>query len=192
MRLFFAVWPARREQKQLAALAHKLAHLSHGRASALDNLHLTLAFLGEVDDSLLPALQELGASLSRLPSCAMPLTHTGTWPNGIVWAAPDGTPPALANLVAELNTGLTALGLPVEKRRYSPHLTLVRRAQRPLATHSIKPVPWPLDHLALVASELEAKGSRYTTLARWNLAPLQSAEPWQTVESPPDLPSSDA
>jgi 2'-5' RNA ligase len=176
VRLFFAVWPAPRERKQLAALAHKLAHLSHGRASGLDNLHLTLAFLGDVDDSLLPALHTLGASLSRLPIGEMPLTHTGSWPNGIVWAAPDTTPPELAQLVAELNAGIAALGLPVEKRRYAPHLTLVRRAQRPLATRALHPIPWVLDHLALVASELDASGARYTTLARWPLG-ISASQP---------------
>jgi 2'-5' RNA ligase len=169
VRLFFAVWPAASERQQLSALARKLAQLGHGRASSQDSLHLTLAFLGEVDEALLPALHALGVSLSQLPSGQMPLTHTGSWPNGIVWAAPDATPPELSALVSALNEGIAALGLPVEKRRYAPHLTLVRRAQRPLTTRAIKPISWPLDHLALVASELDTDGARYTTLARWPL-----------------------
>lgn len=183
MRLFFAIWPPAHQRDELARLARRLAHISRGRATEAANLHLTLAFLGEVDEALLPQLSALGVQLAALPAAPMALTRTGSWSNGIVWAAPEQTPAELLELVGQLNIGLAALGLPVEKRRYTPHLTLARRAHRLLAGHSIEPVPWPLDHLSLVASQLDGAGSRYTILGRWPLtvptpvAPVRADSP---------------
>lgn len=174
MRLFFAVWPAPPQRQMLTHLAHKLAKLSRARVNGADALHLTLAFLGEVEEQQLPELYALGASLAeRQVPVEMLLTHSGGWDNGIVWAAPDATPPELAELAAHLNAGLQALALPVDKRRYKPHITLARRAHAPLAKHRLpQPIHFALDHLALVTSELTPAGSRYTNLQRW---PLQGA-----------------
>lgn len=172
MRLFFAVWPAPRQRHSLVQLAHKLANLSRARVNGADALHLTLAFLGEVDEAQLPPLFALGQALVEQQAAAsLLLTHTGSWDNGIVWAAPEQTPLELVELVAQLNAGLQTLGLPVDKRRYKAHITLARRAHRPLAKHPLRqPIELAVDHLALVASELSSAGSRYTTLRRWSLA----------------------
>jgi len=171
MRLFFAVWPQPAQRTALTHLAHKLARLSRARVNGADALHLTLAFLGEVDEARLPELYALGASLAeRTVPGELALTHSGSWDNGIVWAAPDETPPALLALVAQLNSGLSSLALPVDKRRYKPHLTLGRRAHAPLAKRALpQPIRLAFDHIALVASESHSAGSRYTNLRCWPL-----------------------
>lgn len=171
MRLFFAIWPDPLARKTLTHLAHKLARFSRARVNGAEALHLTLAFVGELEEARLPELNALGASVagSAAPG-ELVLTHSGSWDNGIVWAAPDATPDNLSALVAALNAGLKALELPVDTRRYKAHITLARRAHAPLAKHPLRqPIRLALDHLALVASELSSSGSRYTTLQRWPL-----------------------
>ncbi|AXK38910.1 RNA 2',3'-cyclic phosphodiesterase [Crenobacter cavernae] len=170
MRLFFAVWP---DNAARAALAqHAIGPWPHGTRPIRDDaLHLTLAFLGDVDEAVLPALEALGARLGqRCVPTRMRLTKFGHWNNGIVWAAPERTPKALTGLVAELRQGLAELGVESDTRRYKPHITLARRASHlpPLAPGAIV---YPLDHLALVASEAGPTGQvAYRTLARWPLS----------------------
>ncbi len=59
MRLFFAVWPPLAVAEALAAWARRLQRETGGRAVAAKNIHLTLAFLGEVSEERLPALRRL-------------------------------------------------------------------------------------------------------------------------------------
>jgi 2'-5' RNA ligase len=50
------------------------------------------------------------------------------WPGGIAVLEASEVPPALAALQAGLGERLQALGLPVEARRWRPHVTFARKA----------------------------------------------------------------
>jgi 2'-5' RNA ligase len=63
LRLFFALWPDDRVRAALAVLAAELAASCGGRATAPDNLHATLAFLGNVPAARLPEFERMAASL---------------------------------------------------------------------------------------------------------------------------------
>jgi len=78
--------------------------------------------------------------------------RAAVWPRGLVVLEPLTVPDTLRSLHAELTATLRALGLPVERRRFQPHVTLARdaAAARWPATHSV--VTWHAASPVLVQS----------------------------------------
>jgi RNA 2',3'-cyclic 3'-phosphodiesterase len=105
---------------------------------------------------------------------AVPFTLTldrlGYWPRPrIVWAGTGTTPDALRDLVAHLNTALSACGYQPEQRPYQAHVTLSRKAQAAPRRRDTPPIVWPAEEFCLVESVSEEHGSVYRVLARWPL-----------------------
>lgn len=113
-----------------------LAGLRAGGATAQDNLHLTLAFLGEADEATEAACREaLAAAASRADPFDLELADVGCFEKrrgAVVWraVAPDapGTR-TLRELQACLVEELLARDVPFDQRPYVPHVTLVRGAR---------------------------------------------------------------
>lgn len=95
-----------------------------------ENIHITLAFLGDTDEARIPVLDRmLAENCTGFGPFGLRLTGLGLFRNlrdpRIIWAGIEDT-----RRIAELN-GLVAAGLkkndfPVEERPFSPHLTLGR------------------------------------------------------------------
>lgn len=169
LRLFFAVTPAPAVTRRLATLAGRLAVLTGGRAQAAANLHLTLAFLGNVPRAQLPALKAIGNACRHHPASPLTLTRIATL-RSVVCIEPERTPMALATLQSELARALTAAGFQLESRRFRPHLSLVHHARAPVPPGAgFDPVDFALDHLVLMHSVLLPQGARHTELGRWPL-----------------------
>ncbi|MGI8699462.1 MAG: RNA 2',3'-cyclic phosphodiesterase [Mycobacteriales bacterium] len=120
-----------------------LAHLEEGVSSLRDRVgdlrwtppdqrHLTLVFLGEVDER---RYAELGPRLARAAGRAgelvLSLSGAGTFPRRsdrarVLWVGLTGDRPALARLAAAGSAAARRSGIPVGERRFSPHLTLAR------------------------------------------------------------------
>ncbi len=98
-----------------------------GRQVATANLHLTLAFLGQVPSARLEALLDMAAAIEAAPF-DLCLDRLLRWRNGILLLAPSQPPGALLRLRHALRSGLAELELPVETRPFSAHLTLARDA----------------------------------------------------------------
>lgn len=139
-----------------------------------ETLHLTLAFLGQVDEVLLPALMRLGqeaASVAR--PFALSFDQLGHWRhNHIVHASCRDIPAELAKLVQELRIGLDELGQPVDPRPFFPHLTLLRKISlATLAPDLAPPITLAVDSLQLIESMPQTVGAyRYQALAQWPVA----------------------
>jgi len=170
MRLFFALWPeAATQQSWLEQLAPYLAPLG-GRRLPAQNLHLTLAFLGEVRGDRMNELLRLGDDLGR-DRLALRFDRIECWKKaGLACLRPAATPPALARLAGQLATGLRMAGFAVEARSFKPHVTLARHVAVPAPSLPVWPVlEWRAPVLALVRSRLEADGSDYALLQEWPL-----------------------
>lgn len=138
-----------------------------GRRTRDDSIHLTLAFVGNVDADRIAELQAPPSDLTASPF-VLTLDHWGCWPrNGIGWAAPSHIPDALAELAARLENWLRGAGYDLERRPYSPHVTLVRKAHCAPLPDPLPPVAWQAEEFVLVRSLLASDGSRYETLGRW-------------------------
>ena len=167
MRLFFALWPDEPAAEKLAALAAELAGLADGKPVARQKIHLTLAFLGDVDESALAAAMQAPAGLEAAPFEVV-LDQVGSFRGArVAWAGCAEPSPALAGLQARLARRLHALGFALDDRPFTAHVTLARKVRRALGRRPAEPIAWRATEFALVRSEL-GKGS-YTTLAGWKL-----------------------
>ena len=112
-------------------LAHDLAMLRGGMSGArwmdASDYHITLRFLGDIDDS---TAHEAASALSGIRRAAFDLRFTGLTsfggrkPRAVV--AEAATPQALMDLQAEQERLMQRIGLAPEGRKYIPHVTLAR------------------------------------------------------------------
>ncbi len=136
VRLFVAINPPERVRERIAAGTEDLRGLEGIRWVSPDRVHLTLKFLGEVDDA---AERSITEALARVTAGHAPfevrVTAPGAFPNirrpRIVWLGLDRGP-RLAALHSDLEDALADLGFEREQRAFRPHLTLgrVRRGRR--------------------------------------------------------------
>ncbi|MET0659213.1 MAG: RNA 2',3'-cyclic phosphodiesterase [Steroidobacteraceae bacterium] len=174
LRLFFALWPNEGVRSQLGRAVPVAG--PGGRMIPLDNLHVTLAFLGNTDPQRMGDLEAVAADVRGEPF-VLTLDRYEIWDRALVVLIPSELPAALAQLVSDLNARLARAGFPVESRRYRAHATLIRERQRGsgrreglLAPEALSagpdPVTWPIDEFALVRSQTGSLGSRYEVLFR--------------------------
>jgi RNA 2',3'-cyclic 3'-phosphodiesterase len=171
LRLFFALHPDSNACHSLAALAADVARATGGRAPRTENLHVTVAFLGDVQQERVANVEAIGAlSAAAAEPFVLTLERIGLFRNaGIAWAAPDEIPAALLRIVETLREALQAAGLRVERRAFRPHVTLARRCAGPLSGAEMPRIAWRVDALALMASETLPEGPRYRELKCWSL-----------------------
>jgi RNA 2',3'-cyclic 3'-phosphodiesterase len=129
LRLFFALWPDADTRTALDRTGKWLHRHWEGRRTRPETLHLTLVFLGTVDASRLDELRELAAQV-RAEKFALNLDQAGCWRhNRVGWLGAGETPPALAILLADLESRLVSSLFRFDKRAFVPHITLLRKAR---------------------------------------------------------------
>ena len=149
--------------------ARELRDSCGGRATQRDNLHLTLVFLGDVAREKIPQLMAI-AGEQYVPAFKLEFGTVRYWPhNRIVWAAPRSVPPALSELVIELESALEEAEFDFDRRPYVPHVTLLRGARPPTVTPNLR-FDWPVQDFALVEAVRDPRGMTYQALARWDAA----------------------
>jgi len=163
--VFVALVPSRALQHALGALARLLAERG-GRAVDDDNIHMTLAFLGDVATTRIETLTSMLGALPRA-RFAVTLDRLGAFGGaGVAWIGPGLMPAQLHELHAVLAAALQDGGFRVEERPFHPHLTLVRKWRGALAGDAPDVLEWPVDGVSLMMSESTASGVRYRALAR--------------------------
>jgi|PlaIllAssembly_1097288.scaffolds.fasta_scaffold534501_2 RNA 2',3'-cyclic 3'-phosphodiesterase len=166
-RLFFALWPDEAARGALAAMSKDLARRCAGRPVPGANLHLTLAFLGEVDANAIPALRH-AAQPGATAAFELALDQLGAFARaGVAWAGCRQPQPELLALQAGIVQRLREAGFAPDERAFAAHLTLARRIREPLAPEPMEAVRWRVDSFALVES-VRGEGA-YRTLAEWPL-----------------------
>lgn len=170
VRAFFALWPNDAERIALAGWQPVLHKLCGGRSMRANTLHNTLAFLGDIEQHRLEALQ-LAAQEVNGERFDLAFDVARYWGhNHIVYAAPHAAPPQLAQLVRDLERRLTMHHFDFDQRPYKPHVTLLRHAQwgdRPLP--DMGGVVWRAKDFVLAQSTLGETGASYRVLARFPL-----------------------
>lgn len=140
------------------------------RWSPVENLHLTLRFIGEVDE---PTAHDIDDILSGLRSPAFELRLRGVGEFGgqdahAIWAGVAPCP-RLHRLAAKIERALQRIGLAAERRKYAPHVTLARlkatpahKVQEFLAAHNpFDSGPFAAGAYSLFSSHQTARGSLY-------------------------------
>lgn len=166
MRLFFALWPPPATAQALAAWAREVSATSGGRVTATENIHLTLAFLGDADpDKAIAAARTVRALRHDLPIDSAKYVRR----NQMVWVGPTTMPPALQDLVSQLHASLRAQSFTLEDRPFAAHVTLIRKSRQPRSIPALPKVDWPADKFVLVRSRTSSKGSIYESVERFFL-----------------------
>ncbi|MEX2161992.1 MAG: RNA 2',3'-cyclic phosphodiesterase [Anaerolineales bacterium] len=146
------------------------------------NIHLTLKFIGETDQAIIPRIAAAVADVAkRFPPFEISLTELGVFPNPnkplVLWVGVQAPAP-LAQLQQGIESALAQWGIPVEERPFHPHLTLgrVRREHRVanlkriaefMAAAKMEPsASARIDSVTLFRSDLKPGGSVYNPLSR--------------------------
>jgi 2'-5' RNA ligase len=149
-----------------------------------ENIHVTLHFLGEVDDRVVPEVcKVVAASVAQVPAFALTVERTGCFPNlrrpRIVWIGIGQGTQELVALHDRIEEPLLDLGCyRREERAYTPHITLGRvKSDRPtdkLTAALNQQAGWKggetvVNEVLVMSSELTPQGPRYTVLSRAKL-----------------------
>jgi len=126
MRLFIAAELDENAREAFASMQTQLRRAGvGGNYTKRENLHITLAFIGEYGDS-----EKILRLLSSLETPPMTITPEGFGAfDGLWWAGIEKNA-ALENYVRRLRRALAENGVPFDKKRFSPHVTLIRRPDR--------------------------------------------------------------
>jgi RNA 2',3'-cyclic 3'-phosphodiesterase len=144
------------------------------------NLHLTLRFIGEVDEGL---ASDIDAALERVKAPRFEITLEGAGHFGggeaprTLWVGVARNP-ALLHLRDKVESALVRAGLPAEGRRFAPHVTLARlkradlgQLQGFLQAHALfRAEPFAVARFSLIASYPTKSGSIYEDQADYPLA----------------------
>ena len=150
-----------------------------------ENIHLTLKFLGEVEDRELHAVCRRVAEAAKTHmSFSVVCRGVGAFPSidrpNTIWIGVEDSDELLAALQRDVEEALIDLGFPAERRPYKPHLTLGRTKSRRNqdvawedyvnrnATREIGELS--VDQVTVFSSELERRGPLHTPLAHCPLS----------------------
>ena len=168
-RLFFALWPDDQLRLQLNKLNNKLGRQVRGRKMRVENLHLTLSFIGGVDESTCDCLQQMASTIQGVPF-QLTLDQLGYFPRPkVIWLGCSETPEPLQLLVNAVNDGLLKCGLEPEKRPFHTHLTLMRKCTKGARLDNLEPLEWSVHDFCLVESNTLPEGAEYRVIKRWPL-----------------------
>lgn len=160
-RLFIGLWPSPAVLGAVLAQRERWTWPPGARLVAPDKLHLTLHFLGDVATARIPEL--IAALEGPTPAFTLRLVTAEVWRQGAAVLAPSAPPEELGALHDRIGATLQRLALPVEARRFRPHLTLARDARGATPPANPEPIDWPVSAVRLVRS----LGGRYEALAQW-------------------------
>jgi RNA 2',3'-cyclic 3'-phosphodiesterase len=171
LRCFVACWPDDATRNRLDQVARALlCRFAGARRMRPENLHLTLAFIGE----LAPAkAREVAAALPHVGSEPFEwrIDRIGRFERAhVVWAGgPEDT--RLAHLAERVRSGLRTRQVAFDAKPFAAHVTLLRDLPARAAadgvdtTESIEPLGWPIRTAQLLVSERDPQGaSRYRAL----------------------------
>lgn len=126
MRLFISINFDARTKENILAAQRKLKTMGRGRFTSPDNLHLTLAFFGEVAEERVPELKALMAGID-VPKMKLTFSEVGAFRNeSELWWIGIKQNEQLSALQLELARKLKEAGFPVDGKRFRPHITLAR------------------------------------------------------------------
>lgn len=191
LRLFVAIEILPSLLTHLTSLARDLSNKPGGNAVRWvepTGIHLTLQFLGDVDSTKVPQLSTiLTKTCTKHKSFTLSVGGVGCFPNvrrpRVVWVGIQDAQQQLAKLQQDTQTALLSLGLALDDRTFTPHLTLGRVQQaaslqeisalgQEVSRYPRQSLPdLPVYEVALVRSVLRPGGAEYTLL---HAAPLKA------------------
>lgn len=163
MRLFLAVLPDQNVKQALLDAQNGLRKRNFiGHYTAAQNLHMTLCFLGEYSDP--DAVLE---AMETVPPPPFPLTLSGYIGNfgNLLWAGAEKSP-ASEQYAKLLRHTLAEHGIPFERQKFFPHITLLRNAEsrQPFSDIVVAREQMTVRRISLMRSDFGKHGAAYTEI----------------------------
>ncbi len=181
IRSFIAIEIPDSIRSQIAALQEEMRRLqSHVSWVTPRNIHVTMKFLGDIQESLVP---QIGSVLGKISSCTRPFQITienlGFFPNArrprVLWVGVTDRQQQLKTLFQEIEEGLVPFGFTLEKRGFTPHLT-IGRVRNPrginevvarMQSFNFPPESFEAKGIVFMKSTLKPTGAVYEPLGRF-------------------------
>lgn len=183
MRLFVALDVPEETRRALSEAIQKFEIACHGaRWMRAESIHVTLKFIGHVEETKLPAIKDSLANVKSSGPIEIAFGNFGFFPSErhprVFWLGIESGPD-LAALAANISSTLEPVGIPREKREFRPHLTLARfKTEKGLP--KLREIVAPLAHNSfgntvakqfyLYESVLNPSGAVHTKLASYHFA----------------------
>jgi 2'-5' RNA ligase len=181
MRAFIAVACPPEAKEKLAQAAERVKPLGDVKVVAKDNIHLTLRFLGEVEESRIEDLIKALSTVKRPGGFEVCIKGLGAFPGPgsprVLWAGAEKGDKELKELHEAVDSAIAPLGYAREER-FSSHYTIARvrylrdknGLKEVLAEYKEKVFGcYQVDSFYLMKSELRRTGSIYTEISRFRL-----------------------
>ena len=163
-RLFFALWPDDNTRTNIRKHLKKLIQHSDGKGVPDHNLHITLSFLGSIDESKQRCAEQFADTL-RLSPFKLNIDKVDYWSKPkVLWAGCNQIPEQLNSFAYELNNGMRRCGIDVDKRPYVPHITLMRKVNKVSQDKEFKAFQWEVSNFVLVESISRSEGVHYQVI----------------------------
>ena len=161
MRLFLAIPLSQPMRDSLISIQNDWYNLGvRGNYTAEENLHITMAFIGEYSDP--DAVLDALSSVSFTP---MPIALDGVGSFGNLWWVGISGSPALDAVSRRIRRALSDAGIPFDRKKFSPHITLLRKASADrIPGVEIQPASMTVERIALYRSDRGRNGMIYTEL----------------------------
>ncbi len=184
MRLFIAIEIPDDIKREMAKAQERLKRSGvEAGWTRPEGIHLTLKFLGEVEESQVPEIMAaLTNAAQNTGGFRIEIAAAGAFPNQknarVVWLGISGDRDKLATLQAAVEEAMAGLGMEREDRDFTPHLTLgrikeIRSRDAWLAAlnemKDIRLTGFEVDHISLMRSELKPSGAVYTEIGKVEL-----------------------
>jgi RNA 2',3'-cyclic 3'-phosphodiesterase len=170
-------------QRLATAIERLRPHAADVAWVAPANLHVTVKFLGQIDDSRVSAIAAaVGAAVAGHRAFTLHVAGLGAFPTPrrprVLWAGLQDAGGWLARLAGSVDAAVAAVGVPAETRPFAAHVTLGRvresRSLPDLGEALARGTAFgelSVDRVVLMRSELSPRGARYTELAALPLLP---------------------
>ena len=186
-RAFFAVaLPEAVRERIIRSRERRLPDHPAIRPTPIESLHLTLAFLGEVPNSMLgPLGKTVGDAIVHQSRFELELDRLGAFPSindpRVYWLGLNGEAlPMLLELQRRIVAACDASSVPPSDRRFHPHITIARTSRRDPRDQTPGPIDLdgdddepeiiPVENVTLFRSTLGRSGPSYRVIEAWILA----------------------
>ena len=138
-----------------------------GNFTPEENLHLTLALIGEY-----PSAADVMDALSNVTFTPFELALDGVGRFGDLWWAGLRESAALTAVVRRVRRALAESGIPFDRKRFAPHITLLRKASRDAAGIPITPAAMTVRAVSLMSSRRGRNGMIYSEVGTIEANPV--------------------
>jgi len=169
MRAFIAFPLPEPVRKTLSEVSRELSREVSGRFVGEDAFHITVAFLGDIDEEtcthVTDVMDEVCAGAESFDVICSDLKFFGRRDSATLWAGVESAQ-KMARLAEKLRSGLRAGFVGFDRKPFLPHVTLARRADLADVDLTVfsRSVSGRVDQVVLFRSDLSAEGARYAPL----------------------------